>query len=49
MNVLNCCRVCLEEAITIYNLHEFVGNSTVTSMILKICPTANVRFYEFLK
>jgi hypothetical protein len=45
MNILNCCRVCLEEetAFATYNLHEFIGNSTITNMILKICPNANVR------
>lgn len=45
MNLLNCCRICLEEetAFTTYNLHEFIGNLTITNMILKIHPGANVR------
>jgi hypothetical protein len=43
MNILNCCRICLEEtSFTTFNLSEYIGNSSIRSLIEDICQNVNV-------
>ncbi|KAG5669755.1 hypothetical protein PVAND_000049 [Polypedilum vanderplanki] len=45
MNILNCCRVCLEEtAFTAFNLCEYIGNATIKSLIQEICRNIDLDF-----
>lgn len=46
MNVMNCCRICLEEAaFTKFSLNEYIGSSTIKSLIQQI-SNVNVRFLK---
>ena len=52
MNILNCCRICLEEsAFNTFNFSEYIGNSTIKSLIQQICSNIDVRlsFHQFFE
>ncbi|KAL7051570.1 hypothetical protein ACKWTF_004509 [Chironomus riparius] len=45
MNILNCCRVCLEEsAFNSFSFTEYIGNSTIKSLIQQICSNLDLDF-----